>query len=375
MQSFTRNNGGACRGRPRAVLCVVGLIGGVAVLLLANREPSLYRVVTLPTCGDRFFEPYAMNDCGQIVGVVEATGGGRYIALWDREQGVRELGIAFDGPVSINNRGQIAGTTTDPNLVSKAFLWDPQTGLTQRGQPLCCAMAINNRGQVVGQCSSFTSPAKVPQACIWEGASVMRDCNLLSARGRSVAHHINDHGQILGLFGEGVESQSCLWDLADPNLTECIPLPGDGAAYSGLNNAGYVLGEMLRPAEGSDVWPEKYAVLWHKDRDWIWLFPLGDLNTHAFWVNDANQVVYWETHRSVLTNWFPRWFPPRSRFFLWDPMRGRVSLDAPLRLERNDQLSVRDLNNDGCIVGVVSFAGGTRKRAVLLEPIARKWRR
>ncbi|MEN6578593.1 MAG: hypothetical protein ABFD90_19765 [Phycisphaerales bacterium] len=89
------------------------------------------------------------NDHGQIVGVVATTGGGHGVALWDREQGIRELGIVGGrGSLTINNCDQVAGTTVDPTGGTRVFLWDPQTGLTLLGQRGSRAYAINNRTEL-----------------------------------------------------------------------------------------------------------------------------------------------------------------------------------------------------------------------------------
>lgn len=376
MGHVTQGDKDAHRRRLRrlvVVFCVVGLATVSAVFLLKLAEPKFYRVVTLPSHGGQPFRPFAMNDHGQIVGLVTRAAGGSGVALWDREQGIRELGIACDdGPLSINNLGQIAGIMIDPNGGTRAFRWDPQAGLTPLGQQGCRAFAINNRGQVtgdsginVGQCHAY----------LWERTGAVRDLNPRGAWG-SLAQHVNDSSQVLGLFG--LEGHPCLWDLADPNSADWMALPREGDPYySSLNNSGYVLCEMFRPApaEVSGAWPQKYAVLWHKERDLTWLFPLADTDCRLVELNDANQVVYFETHRSALANWFPRWFSPRDRLFLWDPTCGKTSLDGYLNLGRGDSFLFRDLNNKGCLVGAVMSAKGVQKRAVLLELIAGKWRK
>jgi probable HAF family extracellular repeat protein len=356
--------------RPAVALCVVVLVVAIVVILLKLAEPELYRAVTLPSYGGKPFQPQAMNDHGQIVGLVMTAGGGSGVALWDREHGIRELGIACnDGPLVINNLGQIAGIMMDPNGGTRVFLWDPQAGLTGLGRNGSRPFAINNRGHVVGD-SGFD--AGQPHAHLWERTRALQDLNPPGAWG-SMAEHVNDSSQILGRFG--VDGRACFWDLADPNLPDWMSLPDEGdPQYSGLNNGGYVLGEMYRPVDSPSGWPRRYAMLWHKDRDLTWLFPLdGALNAHPFHLNDANQVVYYRSCRSTLANWFPRWFSPYERHFLWDPTHGSVSLDRGLHLSKKDDFVVRDLNNEGCIVGTIWSAKGVQKRAVLLEPIPGKW--
>ncbi len=116
-------------------------------------------------------------------------------------------------------------------------------------------------------------------------------------------------------------------------------------------------------------------MLWRKDREPVWLFPLADFDAHVALLNDANQVVYCETHRSSLAKWFPRWFPSSRRMFLWDPVRGSISFDRCVKLGGRDYFAVCDLNNKGCLVGVVQSSQGVHTSPVLLEPIAKKWGR
>ncbi len=360
--------------RPVMWLCVVGLTAAIVIVLLAGTMPAYYGVVTLPSYGGKPFHPHAINDHNQIVGRVTTAGGKSGVALWDREHGIRELGIvAGEGPLMINNRGQVAGPAVDPNGGTRVFLWDPQTGLTLLGQRGSRAVAINNRGQVAGDSGMEPGP---PHAILWEGANGMRDLNPPDSQG-SIALHLNDSGQILGSgsFGARGLTQRCFWDLADPNFMDWMSFPDKTHGYRDLNNGGYVLDEEFRPEERPGMWPQRYAMLWHKDREPTWLFPLVDLDAHVAILNDVNQVVYYEKHRPRLSKWFPHWFPPCQRPFLWDPVHGSISLERGLRLGKADDFAVCDLNNEGCIVGVVSSAKGRQKRVILLDPIARKWRK
>lgn len=376
MQDVTHDRRETRRRRTRraiTVVCLVGLTAVVVVVSLARWQPDFYQVVALPLYDGKPFLPHALNDHGQVVGLVTKVGGRQHVGLWDREHGIRELGIVSDGPLAINNAGQVAGMTVDPNGARRAFLRSPQAGLVPLGRQNVkesMACAVNNKGQVVG---SFQKGSEPPHGCIWPNAGGMQDLTPPDAQG-GIAAHVNDSRQILGISVGSAEGRSCFWDLTDPNSVEWIPLPDPGD-YRDLNNGGYVLGEMLRPAEEPGEFPEKYAMLWHKEHEPIWLFPLPDLNTGVYHLNDANQVVYSEIHRSRLTRWLPRLFPARKRLFLWDPTRGSTPLDAGLRLEKTDRVIVRDLNNQGCVVGFVQSGAGVPKRAVLLEPIAKKWGR
>lgn len=341
----------------------------ITLVLRTYLRPALYTLTVLPSHGGEPFRPYEMNDRGQIVGLVADGRGGYCVALWDSEHGTQELDIASDGPPAINNSGQVAGIMVDPNGSTCAFLWDPQAGLTQFGRwevKDSFAVAINDGGQVVG---SYQSESGWPRAYVWDRANGVRLLDVPGARG-SRALCINDAGRITGFCDEGGKLRPCYWDLADTNVVEAMPELGRHAAYADLNNHGFALGDKIRLREN-----RKYALLFHRERGLTWLFPLRDLNAVAYHVNDVNQVVYSETQRSSLEHWSPRLFAPRQRTLLWDPKRGDVPLDRYARLGRKERFFILDLNNHGCLIGVVRSGQGALKRSVLLEPIPERWAR
>jgi hypothetical protein len=43
--------------------------------------------------------------------------------------------------------------------------------------------------------------------------------------------------------------------------------------------------------------------------------------------------------------------------------------------ERDEYFGIHDMNNRGCILGTVSSKSGEVRRAVLLEPIPKRWRK
>ena len=93
-----------------------------------------------------------------------------------------------------------------------------------------------------------------------------------------------------------------------------------------------------------------------------------DVFKSTWLVNDANQVVYTEEHRSRWEQYSTRLFPPRHYGYLWDPERGRIALNRYLP-SQSVRFEVRDLNNKGGILGIAHLKGGRVRLPVLLEPI------
>jgi probable HAF family extracellular repeat protein len=277
--------------RRRRLLALLVCAGVFIIVLLAvslvRKPPARYRVTYLPSLGGFRAEPHTMNDHGQVVGVAEAPTAASYIFLWDKEQGLRNLGRFDDPPhiggLYINNAGQIAGTVADPNNNQKAFLWDPIAGadvgpsrasgssdeLSRAEDPVASdarspiptpqaeggsslqsasyrltllgtlggkqstAEALNNRGQIAGHAEI---PARYRHAFIWDAAAGMRDLGTLGGL-YSVALSMNDAGQVLGV-AETAERHChmVLWEpIASPQDaagTRALPDQPDGATTS-----------------------------------------------------------------------------------------------------------------------------------------------
>ena len=361
--------------RPKRRLAMISLAVALVVagflVFVQFRHEKLYKVTVLPSLGGRITRPCAINDHGQIAGLAEAVGGGYHLFLWNREKGMQDLGPTSESALDINNAGQIAGTMEDPNGNVRAFLWDPKDGkqmLGTLGGPDSIAWALNNRGQVVGA----SSPAMgVPRAFIWDKTSGMRDIGPHGGRG-SGAVAINDAGQVLGFLEADTISRQpkpCFWDLAHGTNTSGIPLPSsdDYPGGSDINNSGYVVGRKYHWDKD-----EYYVYIWRKDAGLEWLFPL-EHSAGPLVLNDANQVLYSEKYYSWFEWLSKRFFSPYTRRYLWDPKRGRILLDGHVPRRMGELTMVQDLNNKGCIVGVIRSKVMAYHLTVLLEPIPDRW--
>jgi len=348
------------------VLILVGLI-----LWLCLRHEQLYKVTVLPPLGATCTRPVAINDRCQVAGIADVAGRS-HLFLWDREKGMQDLGLALRFGLDINNAGQIAGTAVDPNGNRRAFCWDPNDGKKMvgtlgDGESVCVAM--NNPGQIVG----FSGPFKGrPQAFIWDKTNGMRSLTPDEHYyGRATA--INDAGWVLGMVATEIGKSSphlswrlCYWKTTDPSATPEFSSEGP-LGGAGLNNNGYVLGREFH-------WDKKgmWTYLWTQETGTKYLFPLED-SVGPLRFNDANQVLYGEKHASSLERISKKYFGPYTQHCLWDPKRGKIVLGKQIPRKLGKLVHVADINNQGCIVGMIRSKNSGKELGVLLEPIPVRW--
>jgi hypothetical protein len=374
------------RTKYRRIVIIIPLLAVLAGCLafVYCRHWRLYTVTVLPKFRHRVVTPCAINDHGQIVGFCE----GRFL-LWERDAGWRELGRASER-LDINNAGQIAGTVEDPNhrmqsslwdpktgrtiedpnYSSQAFLWDPSEGLTMLGTlgtGRSTAWALNNRGQVIGLCRDIPGAGRI---FLWDKAQGMR--MVKGVDGMPVA--MNDAGQVIGRRGVRMQGreviQDFLWEPTDDGSMMETSLPS-GSVHS-LNDKGYVLGQAFNFDERRHC-----AFLWRQGRATEWLFPLESQMARVVALNDANTVaVCEEVHSGWLERLTGRRFGPYKESFVWTRERGRVFLDGYVLTRRGEHFDIHGLNNGGSIIGMVGLEGRSEgRRAVLLEPIPKRWGR
>ena len=366
------------RKRRITILCIGIILTLVGTAVLAwPGAPRLYRTTILPTWSGQSFVPEALNDLGQVVGVMNPGRPPWHLVVWDRKNGVQDLGAAIKSDYDINNRGQIAGTAFDPNGIMQAFVMDSDGAarfLGSLGDGPSEARAINDRGQVVGRSHVATGSRgfQGTHAFIWDRTNGMRDLGATGGR-NSEATAISEAGQVFGFFEywDGPQhhwrQQPCYWDPADGVGAPAVATPG--RSYRHMNGNGWVVGKHVFMKDGPHV------VLWQEYGGLEKLFlysPDEDVfEQPTLIVNDVNQVVYTEDYRSRWEQFSTRLFPRRQRSWLWDRKRGKTRLDRYLP-RGTRQFVVCDLNDTGCILGVAHLKDGRSKLGVLLEPIPQK---
>ena len=348
--------------RLRGILLCVGGLVLLSLAMLLWPSPALYRVTVLPSLGAQSVLPYTINERGQVAGLRRVKRVFR-LFLWDRAGGMRDLGLESSGGVDINNAGQIVTTTRDPNGTCQAILWDPISGSRIIGPPgvVSVAHAINNLGQVVGVFEA--SPTW--HAFIWDKTSGMRDL------GQGQAWTINDAGQmivsVMSRNNRTRTERTLIVEAGRGDITTGLQVPVGGPVR--MNKHGWVTG-LSSP---SATKPGKVdVVLWHPRSTQKVLTQIDGEGRANGAINDANQVLITTVRREIKVLG-KTIVPARVQCYVQDPQRGLIPLDRYFGVAAPGSPCLMDLNDQGCIVGAVQSRDGQRCTGVLLEPIPKRW--
>jgi probable HAF family extracellular repeat protein len=239
--------------------------------------------------------------------------------------------------VGINNSGEIVGASEAiPGTgLLHAVLWTKKgkiVDLGSMGGNYSVAHRINNRGQVIGNYGDFDeifSHFSYYKAFLWEKEKMI---DLLGEAGGqySEAWGINEQGQIVGwYYDEEGHSRAFIWGNGKMiNLGMC---EGCQSQATGINNLGQVVGFI-------DTGSLIYAVLWEKGN--IVDLGLGDMSI-AEGINNRGQIV----GNAV--------FEGTPQPFVWSD--GKVQYLGTLGGGYGEAIST---NDDGWVVGGSETADG-----------------
>ena len=343
------------------IICffLILLIAGIAVLKLRPRNQGLYKVTILPSLGEIFTMPRAINDKGQIAGYSQFSNGDNHLFIWDKENGMRDLGIYSSGNISINNSGQIVSSLVDPNGNQRAFIWDPNNGRTilpTLGGNYSFAYDINNHGQVVG---SVKTSSGLKHAFVWDNINGICDLTPTSTK-EAFACSVNDDGQIIVVQGSNI-----LVNVKENKIVSISSIPFDDICC--INNNGYIAG-MLR-----DNQTERFDVgIWDtvSRHTSIIKSNIGYVS-YIYHINDLNQVIIIEVfqYKSLFKR---KKSYIKTKNYLNGPKLGMISLDGYIKLNKGEELGLNDINNNGCIIGAFGSEKDMNFKGVLFEPIPEK---
>ncbi len=338
-------------------LVLILLIAGIVTFTFRPRNQGLYKVTILPSLGGDFTFPTSIDDKGQIAGYSEVSKGNIHFFLWDKENGIKDLGSVEEGNISINNAGQIVASMTDPNGNKRSFVWDANSGKTilpTLGGKNCFAQSINNLGKVVGYSQTASG---VEHPFIWDAVNGIRDLTPNSTT-QMIPLSINDAGQIVFIASSGV---MLFAKMKEDKIIQLVPVPFPGRCN--INNNGYLAGKAQTSQD------KYYMAIWHPDYG---QYNSGKMTSSStFLINDLNQVTISEDREYIgtLAKILPH---PQRKHYLVDPNFGTISLDDYISVKRNENLCLKDINNSGWIIGAVQSTTDPNSKGILFEPIPEK---
>ena len=228
------------------VLRIGTLCVAAAGAIAATSAESAYTIVELPHPGTDYAQPVAINDRRQVVGYTVGENGQPF--LW--QHGVMTTLPAPAGtlrglPEDINVFGDIAGIATLPDefFTPRAMVW-------RRGQPIVLDMfpggfisqaaAINDWGLVAG----IADDGVRVEATVWLNGPPRFLGALPSATGfpYSEALDVNNLGQVVGRsVVDSVNSHAVLWYRGQ--MIDLGTLPGDTHSIAhAINDRGQIVG-------------------------------------------------------------------------------------------------------------------------------------
>jgi probable HAF family extracellular repeat protein len=343
-------------------IAVIAVLVVSAVLVLLLRSPKLYKVTVLPSLGGARTWACSINDQEQVVGIAQTPGGQDHLFRWDRRHGMQDLGPARGNAYTclgrcpaINNAGQIAAAAYDANGSDQAFLLDPN-GLTTWVSPVGTGSrpcGINNQGQVAGLNYLTPDQPRGAPGFIWDAKSGTREIE-----GTKEIFAINDSGLMIAHVD--LRKGPCLLQVDQQGqYISCDELPVEDSPFLAINNHGDVAGVL-------DAQADKGVFLWHRG-EVLQRCPLRSRDACNVAMNDTRQVVFSDMRRPLRV-FGHKLLEISPRSYLWDPQRGLIGLDGQLPRHLRGAFVVTDLNNTGCILGVVFSDNGARVQTVLLEP-------
>jgi probable HAF family extracellular repeat protein len=243
---------------------------------------------------EKGFYPEAINDLGEIVGMVPTVEGGEQAVRW--KDGTLHLLPGLGGIRSrakaINNRGEIVGWAEAKDGALHAVQWAngvvnelKMPGNFSNGT----AFGINDRGQIVGNVG--VAGSEIIHAFLWDNGNVA-SLGTLQGHNDSYAYAINEDGWVVGASRVDLyQRNGFLWYIGHMSLTD---MPGmEYVIGRSINQQGYFSGEALQrfphPAVRAFVCQNGFT---------IDIGTLGGMRAAASGINDHNYVIGWsETDR------------------------------------------------------------------------------
>ena len=316
------------------LLCII-----ICGLLFRFSRPS-YDVIVLETLGGQINDPKAINNVGQVVGGLDVGVHGRKHAfIWSESEGIRDLGTLGgleSDALDINDKGEVVGTAMDPNGVYNGFLWTAESGMTNLGTfggIGCSLCGINNRGQIIGR---YRLPGMRNFGFVREADGSVIKLPMLSARS-CFPQDINDKGQVVGSYIINGKSHAFYWD-GESGVNFIAGKVGPSSEALEINKKGQVVGTIFEPKINDLV-----GFTWSKE-DGLVKMTVSDVESSGDNINDSGEIAGIAETKGFM-------FIRAKRYNYLMTNRGSVvNLDKFVTIE-NKRLYIRDLNEDGWLVG------------------------
>jgi probable HAF family extracellular repeat protein len=268
-----RINGGAAVIRR----CLIGVV----LLSLVQGNVCVAVQYSVTDLGSGY--AFDINNVGQVTGYT-IVNSNSHAFLWQNGSGMQVLGTLggyMSWGMGVNDSGTVAGYSYNSSNIEHAFLWQSGTAMQDLGAGY--GFGINNSGQVVGE---FIYTGNRPHAFLWRNGSGMQDIGTLGGGG-SVAHAINNHGQVVGeaTTANDTVSHAFLWQSGSP-MQDLGTFEGKNTVATDVNDLGLVVGY-----NGSTV--THHAFLWQNDKGMqsLGVLPGGFNASYAHGVNDNGEIV------------------------------------------------------------------------------------
>lgn len=224
----------------------------------------------------------AVNQLGHVVGTGRDGSGRSRAFLWNEDLGIVDLN-PFTGvhcsANDVNERGEIVGGGDTGFGDFHAYLLSAGVSfdLGTLGGNESEALAINRLSQVAGHSRVPGEPVK--HAFFVAEPGRMLDLGTLGGGGTSVAHDVNDQGDVVGVAETSArQAHAFLWTAAD-GMRDLAPRGGAASVALGINNRREIVG-------GSG-----HAFLWTERTGSVDLETLGGRTSCANDVNDGGYIA------------------------------------------------------------------------------------
>lgn len=352
----------------------------------ATARSTQWTIVDLGTLGGSESGASALNGKGEVVGWSKTAGDGSTRAFVYRNGVMTDLGTlgGVDSHASaINDLGDIVGYSTSANgQGTRAFVYraGSMIDLGTLGGASSQALDINNLGQIVG----WSKTATPDRNCFAAQSDASYDCSqraFLYADGTmtelgtlggpySVAHSINNHGEIAGesyieqplpLGYPGGYYKIHAFTYSNGAMRDIGTLGGNAGRAHAINDSGLVVGESQTnppdyscPARTNDC--SRRAFVYAND-SMTMIATLGGLYNGAAAINNKGHVVGNSTVDGINGN---------GQFLYADGAVRNLNDLQEVREAGWELTSVAGINDAGQMVGVGTVNG--KKRAFLLTP-------